>query len=110
MTGLSVGEAAAIAAWALGPDCGDARGTVRGWWRHRYHGSEPCDLCRDARNAHQRQTYAAKHGPRRPLLPCGTDGAYSRHLKRGEVPCVPCLRAHAAAEARRSRCRRLVPS
>jgi hypothetical protein len=30
----------------------------------------------------------------RELKPCGTDAAYSRHLKRGEDPCDPCKEAH----------------
>lgn len=28
------------------------------------------------------------------LKPCGTDAAYKRHLKNGEVACEPCLTAH----------------
>jgi WhiB family redox-sensing transcriptional regulator len=42
----------------------------------------------------------AKHGspadesvPRR-LKPCGTQAAYTRHLRRGETPCGLCRRAH----------------
>lgn len=32
--------------------------------------------------------------PLRPLLPCGTNAAYTRHLKHGEAPCAPCKAAH----------------
>lgn len=30
----------------------------------------------------------------RVLSPCGTYGAYQRHVKRGEKPCAPCTEAH----------------
>ena len=30
----------------------------------------------------------------RKLKPCGTDAAYSRHLKNKELACGPCLNAH----------------
>lgn len=49
--------------------------------------------------ARQRALYAAAKGvtpnpPRRSLKPCGTNGAYYRHLRNGEDACVPCLDAH----------------
>lgn len=53
----------------------------------------------DRKLARQRALYAAKKGvtpnpPRRRLKPCGTNGAYYRHLRNGEDACVPCLDAH----------------
>lgn len=33
--------------------------------------------------------------PERPLVPCGTPRAYSRHRERGEEPCGPCREANA---------------
>ncbi|GHH29989.1 hypothetical protein Srubr_02090 [Streptomyces rubradiris] len=30
--------------------------------------------------------------------PCGTDGAYQRHLRKGEEPCQACRDAHAAKQ------------
>lgn len=36
----------------------------------------------------------------RELQPCGTTGAYRRHLKRGERPCEPCTTANREAGRR----------
>lgn len=33
----------------------------------------------------------------RPPASCGTPAAYRRHLRKGEKPCLPCTRAHSAA-------------
>jgi WhiB family transcriptional regulator, redox-sensing transcriptional regulator len=30
----------------------------------------------------------------RQLKPCGTQAAYARHVRRGEIPCARCKRAH----------------
>jgi len=38
--------------------------------------------------------------PLRPVPECGTSGAYSRHLARGEEPCEDCRREHAARAKR----------
>ncbi len=38
---------------------------------------------------------------KRQLAPCGTQAAYQRHIRNGEVPCEPC----AAAERHRTRLR-----
>ena len=32
--------------------------------------------------------------PRRNAAPCGTPGGYSAHLRRDEIACADCLRAH----------------
>lgn len=37
-------------------------GTTRGWDLHRRRGTEPCQPCRDAHNAAERQRYAARMG------------------------------------------------
>lgn len=31
---------------------------------------------------------------------CGTDAAYGRHRRRGEVPCEPCREAHSEVSSR----------
>ncbi|WP_181778953.1 hypothetical protein [Pseudonocardia pini] len=33
----------------------------------------------------------------RELLPCGTDAAYQRHVRAGDLACDPCLDAHRVA-------------
>ncbi len=37
------------------------------------------------------------------LLPCGTDAAYARHLRKKEKPCLDCYEAHALEMQRRRR-------
>lgn len=37
----------------------------------------------------------------RELRPCGTEAAYRRHLRRRELACETCLRAHAEYEQAR---------
>lgn len=39
------------------------------------------------------------------LMPCGTDAAYSRHLRHGDPVDVPCSAAHARESAERRRLR-----
>lgn len=34
--------------------------------------------------------------------PCGTNAAYMRHLRNGEIACTPCLEAHAKEERGRN--------
>lgn len=36
----------------------------------------------------------------RPTVPCGTEGAYQRHMRRKEKPCEPCKGAHTEKLAR----------
>lgn len=36
----------------------------------------------------------------RELQPCGTPGAYQRHMRRGETPCAPCATAWKAYSSR----------
>lgn len=38
-----------------------------------------------------------------PLKPCGTNAAYNRHIRKGELACDPCLAAHAAEQKRWSK-------
>jgi hypothetical protein len=44
------------------------------------------------------------------LQPCGTHGAYARHLRNGEPPCDPCRAAHAAVCAANYEARKLDPA
>ena len=43
--------------------------------------------------------------PHLALMPCGTNAAYSRHIKAGEAPCEECLAAHADYYRGYIRCR-----
>jgi transposase len=36
----------------------------------------------------------------KPLMPCGTNAAYARHIKNGELADAACLKAHAEERAR----------
>lgn len=40
-----------------GNECSDARGTVKGYHRHKSRGDEPCDLCRKAKTLADRLKY-----------------------------------------------------
>lgn len=65
-----------------------------------------CDLCVDANQAYERRTRGPRPVGRRDKKPCGTNAAYCRHLKAGETPCEPCVKAHnvyAAEQMRRVR-------
>lgn len=75
-------------------------GTDRGYQRHRYWGSPPCDACTEAHAAYERNRRKAAPAKPRELVPCGTASAYRRHIRRGEIACAPCLAAHAAEVAR----------
>lgn len=77
------------------PKCGTAAGRVT----HARHGEEPCQPCRDAQNEYRNARYVP--APPRPLKPCGTDGAYKRHIARGEPVDEACRLAHSAYEAQR---------
>ena len=72
-------------------------GTVAAYDRHRGRGEEPCQPCRAAKATYNRAFRDRKRrgevSPPPPLpspKPCGTVAAYKRHLKRGEVICLPC--------------------
>lgn len=42
------------------------------------------------------------------VQPCGTDAGYERHIYHGEIACLPCMDAHAAAAKKRRRARKAV--
>jgi hypothetical protein len=66
-------------------------GTPAAFRRHKRHGEEPCEACREAENLYHRG------GRPKPVLrPCGTPAAYARHQKAGEPADAACLAAHAA--------------
>lgn len=46
-----------------------------------------------------------KRSPRQ-LKPCGTNAAYQRHIRKKEMPCLPCVDAHAEDQANRDRKKR----
>lgn len=81
----------------------EACGSDRGYQRHRYWGSPPCEACTDAHAAYERKRRATAPKPPRQLIPCGSPSAYRRHIRRGEIACAECLAAHAADVARYSR-------
>lgn len=74
-----------------------ATGALDGW-----------HLCSAHAKAHRALTYGQGEPPREhldrafTLMPCGTESAYRRHLRRGEQPCVPCTEANAARQRRRA--------
>lgn len=57
---------------------------------YTYKGNKP-DV-----GATQAQRQAGEFSPRarKPVLPCGTDAAYRRHLYHKETPCAPCAAEH----------------
>jgi hypothetical protein len=86
-------------------------GTERGYQAHWRRGQKACDDCRAAHNAHTTAQYHAKRDPNtpppgrhpRPIPPCGTIAAYSRHRRRGEPPCDPCRKANSETSLRNRR-------
>lgn len=72
-------------------------GTVAAYSRHLRRGEEPCQPCRTANTAYQRE-YKANPKPPRPLMPCGTAAAYARHIRNDEEPCAPCREAHSVRQ------------
>ena len=69
--------------------------TASGYARHRkVLKDEPCQPCKDAAAEYQRNYNREKRGAKpRTFQPCGTNAAYQRHLKLGEIPCDPCTEA-----------------
>jgi hypothetical protein len=37
--------------------------------------------------------------PETAVRPCGTEAAYRRHKRRGEIPCLDCCHAHSTARS-----------
>lgn len=77
-------------------------GTDGAYQRHKRHGEEPCDPCREAMRKKK-----AKLRVRNPriLKPCGTEAAYKRHKRNGEPIDEACREASRlkAIEARKAR-------
>ena len=72
-------------------------GTRAAYQRHRRAGEEPCDPCREAMRAANRQfeeSRPPRKRNRRELKPCGTRAAYARHRRNGETPCDACRAAY----------------
>lgn len=103
-------------------------GTTAGYSRHRRHREPICEPCRAAHNARvaeckqarileeveaaavepaQEVEAAAEPAPEEVVAPCGTEGGYLRHRRRGEDRCTPCRLAHNAATAERKRIQRI---
>ena len=81
-------------------------GTRAAYQRHMRAGEEPCDPCRDAMRAANRQfeeSRPPRKRNRRELKPCGTRAAYARHRRNGETPCDACRAAESAATSSRAR-------
>ena len=88
-------------------------GTQAAYRRHLSKGEQPCDACRAAAAAYQRDRLRAiRSGERevRQLQPCGTRAAYRRHLKRNETPCEDCVEAARLDNRRREEQRALAGS
>lgn len=79
-------------------------GTIGAAFRHWKAGEKPCEPCREARRAYDREykrkRRAANPPERKPRKsqPCGTRAAAQRHYARGEPLCEPCKAAKAAYE------------
>jgi len=70
-------------------------GTPAAYRRHLYHGTEPCEACRQANTDYVRGDRHTKgiHRPyKKPV--CGTVGGWNAHQYRNTVPCTPCRLAH----------------
>lgn len=71
---------------------GSACGTYSGFVSHQWHGENPCQACREANNAYQKELYA-KH-PRKDVPTkrdsCGTTFGAGRHYYHSEPPCEEC--------------------
>lgn len=65
-------------------------GTRAAYKRHRRNGEEPCEACKKANTAENRDAQQRYNEKRRP---CGTSAAYRRHLRAGEEPCALCREA-----------------
>ena len=77
------------------PIAGD-EGTAKYAKRHWVEKTDLCDPARQCRNLSDRLRWIQKYGEPRELEPCGTTGAFKRHLRAGEEPCQPCRDAHNA--------------
>lgn len=65
-------------------------GTLGGYRTHYRHKVPMCEPCRNAERVFK--------GRRKLVLaPCGTRGAYARHLRAGEATCAACRAANTAA-------------
>ena len=62
-------------------------GTVAAYERHRRHGEEVCDACREARRVHSNAQYTPRDRER---PACGTTAGYHYHHRHGEQTCRPC--------------------
>ena len=82
------------------PCCGaptdGSEGTAKYAKRHWVEKTDLCDPARQCRNLSDRARWIREHGEPRELEPCGTPGAFKRHLRAGEEPCQECRDAHNA--------------
>lgn len=73
-------------------------GTRSAYQRHRRHGEEPDEACRQANTAYHRRLRCSEprretqYGPQTDPA-CGTVIGFERHRRRYEVPCAPCRQA-----------------
>ncbi len=74
-------------------------GTEAAYRWHQQQGAQPCMECRvgqSQRNAKQYAARVARGGqPKpKPVIECGTQAGYRRHLREQSIRCRPCLDAH----------------
>lgn len=71
-------------------------GTNAGYYRHRNHGEQVCDDCRNAHRVYMNMWN--RGGPKRPRSEarCGTTAGYLRHWRNKQDACAACLEARAA--------------
>lgn len=79
-------------------------GTIGAAFRHWKAGEKPCEPCREARRAYDREYKRRRRAANPPApkprksQPCGTRAAAQRHYSRGEPMCEPCRLAKLAYE------------
>lgn len=76
-----------------------------GMERHRYHGEEICEPCRESGRHYDRERRRGQKYPRT-LYPCGTYQAAARHKRKGEEVDYPCKVAYAERNTRDTRAKR----
>lgn len=70
-------------------------GTTIAYRRHLRAGETPCQPCRDAAAAVERERRRSRGISPAPTLECGTHSGYVGHIVRDQAPCAACRDGHA---------------
>ena len=60
-----------------------------GYNKHKYHGTEPCEACKESKRHYERERDRGQNYPRK-LKPCGTPAAAKRHRYNKEPLDIAC--------------------